>query len=234
MRFFVVSPEELKSDLVMLNANEAAHALRVLRLSVGQEVWLVDGAGHQARATIERTNPMLCRVQERPPWQAPLPRLVFGLGVSKNPAMDLMAQKLTELMLDEVRPFAAIRSVSEGQKHQRWERIALQTLKQCRCPRTPRYWPLDSLQNVLKAAPPDALKLLAWEEEQSRLLCSLLERPRPGEIWALIGPEGGFSQEEVELAKAHGFVACQLSKSVLRAETAAIALASVLRCQWPG
>ncbi len=102
-RFFIVSPEELKSELIMLNANEAGHALRVLRLHTGQDIWLVDGMGGQARAVIERTTPMLCRVVERPPWLAPRPRLVLGLGISKNPAMELMAQKLTELMVDEVR-----------------------------------------------------------------------------------------------------------------------------------
>lgn len=233
-RFFIVSPEELKSELVMLDAGEAAHALRVLRLSLGQEVWLVDGVGHQARAIIERTNPMLCRVVERPPWQAPMPRLVLGLGISKNPAMDLSAQKLTELMVDEVRPFTARYSVSEASshKHERWARITMQALKQCRCPKAPRYWPAGSLESVLKAAPEHALKLLAWENRQSRTLASLLPQQEPSEVWAIIGPEGGFSQDEVDLALSFGFVACALTSSILRAETAAISLAAILRCHW--
>lgn len=234
-RFFIVSPDELKAERIMLSPNEAAHALRVLRLGVGHEVWLIDGVGGRAKAVIERTTPMLCRVIERPIWQPPGPAIVMAIGISKNPAMDLMAQKLAELMVDEVRPFSARRSVSEpgSQKHERWGRISMQALKQCRCPRAPRYLPACTMENVLKSAPENALKLIAWEEETSLALTRALPAQRPQQVWAIIGPEGGLDQDEVALAKEYGFVSCRLTSSILRAETAALTMASVLRCHWP-
>lgn len=234
-RCFVVLPGQLKSELVMLEPAEAAHAMRVLRLQIGDDIWLADGQGQRARAVIERLNPMLCRITDRPLWNEPIPRLVMGLGISKNPAMDLAAQKLTELMVDEIRPLTLTRSVAEPSSHknERWQRIALQALKQCRVPRSPLFVTPQSIEEFLAIAPVGALKIIAWEDESRCQLMDCLPEKCPAEIWALLGPEGGFTPAEVELAGQHGFIPCRLTASTMRAETAAIVLAGILRCLWP-
>ncbi|MDR1397033.1 MAG: 16S rRNA (uracil(1498)-N(3))-methyltransferase [Desulfarculales bacterium] len=241
-RRFLVSPGQLKSELIILEPGEAGHAQRVLRLQAGDEIWLLDGLGNQARAVVERLNPMLCRVRERPPWPSPRPRIIMLLAVSKNQAMDILAQKLTELMVDEIRLFNAARSVAEagGSKNDRWERLAGQALKQCGAARAPRFvappYPNGNLDEVLGQAPPSrlerALKIAAYEGEQKTNLAQIMPLQAPEEVWVIIGPEGGLSKEEIELAQERGFVSCRLTSSILRSETAALVTAGCLRCHW--
>jgi 16S rRNA (uracil1498-N3)-methyltransferase len=241
-RRFLVSADQLRSELVILEPAEAMHAQRVLRLREGDDLWLLDGLGNQALAVVERLNPMLCRVRERPVWQAPRPRVVMLLGIVKPLAMELLAQKLTELMVDEIRLFVAARSVAEagGHKSGRWERLAGQALKQCGAARAPRFiYPPSSaagLQEVLDQAPEHelkpALKILASEHEKQTGLPDLLPARVPESVWVIVGPEGGLTGQEIEPARARGFAACRLTGSILRSETAAIVLAGCLRCHW--
>jgi 16S rRNA (uracil1498-N3)-methyltransferase len=241
-RRFLVAPGQLKSELIILEPGEASHAQKVLRLQAGDEIWLLDGLGSQARAVVERLNPMLCRVRERPCWPPPRPRIIMLLAVSKNQAMDILAQKLTELMVDEIRLFNAARSVAEGwgNKNDRWERLAGQALKQCGAARAPRFilppCPRGSLEEVLGQAPPAqlarALKIVAYEEEQKVSLAQVLPGQAPEEVWVIIGPEGGLSKEEIESARERAFVSCRLTSSILRSETAALVAAGCLRCHW--
>jgi 16S rRNA (uracil1498-N3)-methyltransferase len=198
--------------------------------------------GNQALAVVERLNPLLCRVRERPLWQPPRPRLVMLLGMVKPAAMELLAQKLTELTVDEIRPFSALRSLTEagGAKSERWERLAGQALKQCGAARAPRFiyppFPSAGLREVLEQAPPPelepALKILASESETITSLSALLPAQAPESVWVIVGPEGGLSGEESQLAQSWGFTSCRLTASILRSETAAIVIAGCLRCHW--
>jgi 16S rRNA (uracil1498-N3)-methyltransferase len=241
-RRFLVSADQIRSELIILDPGEAMHAQRVLRLREGDELWLLDGLGNQALAVVERLNPMLCRVRERPPWQPPRPRLVMVLGITKPLAMELLAQKLTELMVDEIRLFVAARSVAEagGHKSGRWERLAGQALKQCGAARAPRFiYPPSStagLKEALDQAPErelkPALKILASESEKQISLPGILPAQVPESVWVIVGPEGGLTGPETELARGQGFMPCRLTSSVLRSETAAIVLAGCLRCHW--
>ena len=149
--------------------------------------------------------------------------------------MDLLAQKLTELMVDEIRPLQLTRSVAESLAHksERWQRIALQALKQCGSPRSPRFTKPVSLEEFIQAAPPEAVKLITWEHEQERSLCQILPTICPAEVWAILGPEGGLTNLEVEAAISYGFTPCRLTANTLRSETAAVVLGGVLRCFWP-
>jgi 16S rRNA (uracil1498-N3)-methyltransferase len=76
------------------------------------------------------------------------------------------------------------------------------------------------------------LKIAAYEEEQKVSLAQVLPVQAPGEAWVIIGPEGGLSKEEIELARERDFVSCRLTSSILRSETAALVTAGCLRCHW--
>ncbi len=235
LRRFLVPPGALEAGRELeLPPQEAAHARKVLRLRPGQEVWLLDGRGRMARAELLEAGRrrVAARVLEIEAPSPARPRLVLCPGLLKPPAMDLLAQKLTELQVDELRPFLAARSVAKaaGARLERWRRLAVQALKQCGAARPPRFAPPAPLEEVLAAAPPTALKLVLYEKEPARTLAGLLAAaPRPEEVWALIGPEGGLEPAEVAQAREAGFAICGLPGAVLRAETASLALAAVVR-----
>jgi len=235
-RRFLVGSAALDGPEARLDAAEAAHARKVLRLNVGDEVWLVDGHGRRARARLTSLDKSgaSCRIEavER---LAPLrPRLVICPGLAKGPAMDFLAARLTELAVDELRPFLAargeVRLRDEGQRLERWRRLAGQALKQCGAPLLPEFFaPLD-LEALLALAPARAARLVLYEREDGRAMAQVLaEAGAPAEVWALIGPEGGFTAAEIDRAAAAGFTPCGLGGVILRAETACLAVAAVAR-----
>ncbi|MBI5524265.1 MAG: 16S rRNA (uracil(1498)-N(3))-methyltransferase [Desulfarculus sp.] len=236
LRRFLVPPGALSQEVVELPAPEAAHARQVLRLKAGDEVWLLDGQGLKARAVISRLDKagVSCRVLETRRPDPPTPRLVLCPGLLKGPAMELLAVKLCELGVDEVRPYVGPRTVPRfsdpAAKLERWQRLAAQALKQCGAASPPLFQAPAPLRDVLAAAPAAALKIMLYEDErQTSLAQALAAHPGAGEVWGLVGPEGGLASGEVAAAQAAGFMACGLGPVVLRAETASLALAAVVR-----
>lgn len=235
LRRFLVDPAALGGPVVVLPPEEAAHARRVLRLAPGDPVELLDGAGRRAAATIEQIDRrrVTCRVQEVSRPDRPRPRLVLCLGLLKNPAMDLAVVKLTELMAEAVRPFTTSRTVVRSKdqgKSARWDRLAGQALKQCGATYRPHFSEPAPLARVLAGAPAGAARLLLYEEYRGQTLAQALRAAGdPDEVWVVIGPEGGLAPEEVDQAAKAGFSVCRLPGATLRAETAAIAAAALVR-----
>lgn len=236
LRRFLVGPGSLERELVALDGDEAAHARKVLRLKAGDQVALIDGQGGWARARLTRLDKKsaACQVIEKCLAPRPEPRLVLGLGLLKAGALDELAAPLTELGVDQVRPFSCGRAVAgfknPAARLERWGRLAGQALKQSGNLWLPEFHPPMDLGELLAAAPADASKLLLYEDERSLSLGqALADRAGAGEVWALIGPEGGFEPEEVSAAKEAGWTVCGLPGNILRAKTAALAAAAVVR-----
>jgi len=236
LRRFLVPPRSLEQEMVELPAEEAAHARKVLRLAPGAEVVLLDGSGRRARARLERLDRRggLCRVLAVESVAPPRPRLVLCPGLLKGPAMDLLAARLTELAVDQVRPTFCARSVprlAEAEARQeRWQRLAGQALKQCGAARPPEFFPPAPLAEVIDLAPERAWGVMLYEQEQEQSFAQAWQEAGPvEEVWALIGPEGGFAPAEAASASAQGFVSCGLGQTILRAETASLALAALVR-----
>lgn len=234
-RRFLVPPGALVAGaLVALAPDEAAHAAKVLRLAVGDAVTLLDGAGRRADAALESLDRRgaACRVGAVEEIPAARPRLALCCGLIKAPALELMAVKLTELMVDEVRLVVCERSVPRPKPgfEGRLLRLAAQALKQCGAGRAPVFAPPAALAEVLAQAPAPAVKVMLYEEERGLgLAAALALGAGAGEVWLLVGPEGGFSPAEAQAAQAAGFIACGLGPVILRTETAALAAAAVVR-----
>jgi 16S rRNA (uracil1498-N3)-methyltransferase len=237
-RRFLVEPGSLRVGAeLQLAPDEAAHAAKVLRLKTEDEIELLDGAGVKARAEIISLDKktVSCRVLENETPARPKPKLVLCPGLAKNPAMDLIAQKLTELMADEVRPFISSRSVPKLKdpetRVQRWRKLSLQALKQCGAAWSPEWSTPVDFSQVLHQPPAGALKLMLYEDAGDALSLSLAlgKRDELSEVWVLVGPEGGFARSEVDAAREAGWTICTLPGAILRAETAALAAAAVIR-----
>lgn len=237
-RRFIVEPGSLSIGAeLQLAPDEAAHAAKVLRLKLGDEVWLLDGAGVKAQAEIAALGKrsVSCRVLTVEIPARPRPRLVLCPGLAKNPAMDLIAVKLTELMADEVRPFVSSRSVPKLKdpeaRTQRWRKLSRQALKQCGAAWPPEWSAPVDFSPILTQPPAEALKLMLYEDARQApsLSQALGRREELSEVWVLVGPEGGFSRDEAEAAQAAGWIICALPGAILRAETAVLAAAAVIR-----
>ncbi len=233
-RRFLVPPENLAAGEVLLPPAEAEHARKVLRLAPGEPVALLDGRGRVGEGEVSRVDrrEVACRVAEVREAPRPRPRLVLCPGLLKGPAQEDLLVKLVELMADEVRPLVTRRTVALARdaaaRLTRWERLCGQALKQSGNPFLPALHPPAPLAEVLARAPGAARRLMLYEDDDRLPLAAALA-PAAGEVWALVGPEGGFAPEEVAQARAAGFLPCHLPGAILRAPTASLALAAVVR-----
>ncbi|WP_291316305.1 RsmE family RNA methyltransferase [Desulfuromonas sp.] len=148
---------------------------------------------------------------------------------------ELILQKLTEIGVARIVPFVSERSTTPeerdaGQKKShRWPDVVLRAAKQCRRAVIPELFPVVSWDEALYRANHCALRLMLYEGETSWTLREALEKENSARIALLVGPEGGFSEDEVEEARAMGFLPVSVGPRILRTETAAIVGAAVVQ-----
>lgn len=239
MHRFIVPTQALEKSPVIISGPQARHITTVLRLTPGNRIILLDGRNHVVSAAISACGRehVEARIIERlsPSGESPL-QLTVAQAFLKTNKMDIVLRHLTELGVDRWLPFASRRSVARPtgsrlqRRMQRWQDIAGEAVKQCRRSRLPEIRPADNLQQVLAAARGAGLKIIFWEEEQKRL-SDVIDGPekKACSVFLIIGPEGGFSAEEVRTATAHGFAAAGLGPRILRAETAALAVGALIQ-----
>jgi 16S rRNA (uracil1498-N3)-methyltransferase len=233
MKRFLV-PDELQSSAhVRLSPEETKHALRVLRLAIGDKILLTNGRGVEAEAVIvgtEKTGALvevlLVRAAIVGGREA---RLEIVQAPLKGPRMDWLVEKITELGVDSIHLVHSRFSVASGEKIERWQRLAQAAMKQSGNLRPPEIHPIAGLQEILpRFGAQDALFLLSPTATTSLAQSiSLALRQQPKRVVLAIGPEGGFSPEEEKEFLCHGFLPCLLSPQILRGETAALSATAV-------
>jgi 16S rRNA (uracil1498-N3)-methyltransferase len=148
--------------------------------------------------------------------------------------MELIIQKATELGVSAIIPFKSERSISleeretKQKKAHRWQEIAVKAVQQSRRAKVPRVETYRSFQEALNFCGADGLKIILWEKKGEPLR-KILKQDPPQKVYAVVGPEGGFTEEEVGFAKDKGFVPIKLGQRILRTETAAITLIGILQ-----
>lgn len=222
---------------VVVTGDDHHYLFRVRRLRPGSVVLLFDGVGHEAEAEVEQITgeKAILRIGEvSAATPSPLPRLMVLLALIKGDRMDWAIQKLVELGASEIVPVRAARSVVKLDQHRadsRRERhiaIARDAARQCRSPIAPEIAPLLDFTEAIEHTAGIPLKLLCWARLGGLSLPTALPEARPERIAVLIGPEGGFAPEEVDLAQESGFIPVGLGPQTLRSETAAVAAAAIL------
>lgn len=149
---------------------------------------------------------------------------------------ELIIQKATELGVTRIVPFKSSRSISlkereeKQKKSHRWHDIVLKASMQCRRASVPELMKFSSFKKALTYSEDDDLKILLWEKEAGKSLKDILENGKEyKKISILVGPEGGFTEEEVRLAVRSGFQPVKLGQRILRTETAAISSIAVIQ-----
>lgn len=207
-----------------LPEEEAGHCVRVLRLSEGDEILVADGKGVFHQAVIRRAHPKHCEVEILKSWSpAPLWPAYLHIAVAPTKNMDRMewfAEKATEIGIDAITFLCCQFSERREIKTARIEKILVSAMKQSQKARLPQLGEMTPFKTFVRQ-PFEGCKFIAHcEDGEKRSLKSLLG---PGEnALILIGPEGDFSPEEIQMALDNGFEPISLGDSRLRTETAAL------------
>ena len=209
-----------------LPEEEAAHCLRVLRLQTGDDLDLTDGNGHFYKAVITAATNNRCqvkiteKVEQEPLWTG---HLHLAMAPTKNmDRTEWFAEKATEIGFDELTFLNCRFSERKVIKTDRIEKIVVSAMKQSLKARKPIVNEMTDFKRFVTTDFGDACKFIAhcYKEEERIELKNVLEAGKNTIV--LIGPEGDFSPEEVELALQNGFRPITLGKSRLRTETAAL------------
>ena len=239
-RFFVSNPKIEKGKL-KVEGQSVRHIRNVLRLRKGDGMTVFDGSGKEYEGTIvgESSSSVIMAIQEVLPSKTESPlEVTLAQSLLKGEKMDYLIQKATELGVREVVPFFSSRSVPllEGSKRsarlRRWVKIAIEASKQCGRGMVPVIQPIQEYSGLLLSASQDSLRLILWEKEGARLGEVLTRVKEKTKVFFMVGPEGGFSQEEVENAKKAGFLPISLGERILRSETVSLSLLSILQYEW--
>ncbi len=220
------------SGTIELDREQARHALRVLRLEAGAEVELFDGRGHTAMGLIVEADARGGRARIEPGavtfHQPPRPALVVATAVPKGPLADQMVVQLSQIGVDRLVPLRTQRSIVDPNpaKLVRFGRAAIESAKQSRRAHAMAIDETVSLEMVLEQR--HTLALIA-QPDAAPVGGLSFELRRADNVLVLIGPEGGFTEDEVALAQRAGCRQWRLGPHVLRIETAAIAAAAVVR-----
>ena len=221
---------------VTLGPDEARHLRDVLRLKPGDEVYVFDGRGHEFRCAVStsKRDAAELRIEAEVEPAKPESQLQLNLCVAllKGEKFDLVVQKATELGVKKITALIThyadiqLRDSSDATKRvARWQRIALEAAKQS----GRAFVPEISLPVSFEAAVDvDGLGVM-FSERDGEALEYLTSQPTPQSITALVGSEGGWSDEEIESARARNFHVITLGGRILRAETAAITVTALLQ-----
>ena len=227
MDYFFSSDRE--GQYIVLSEAEARHALQAHRKREGDELIVVDGRGGRYRVRIEEASKGYCRcviLSEERDHRSRSYRLQIAIAPTKNSnRFEWFIEKATELGVDQIRPIACFHSERRRLRHDRLERIAIAAMKQSKQAYLPQIKPMIEIGEYLKEKQEPGVAqtqhFIAWLGEDVKGY--LKDNYQPGcDVEILIGPEGDFTGEEVELAMNNGYIPVSLGETRLRTETAGI------------
>ncbi len=234
-RFFV-EPDQIREDKIDIIGQDVRHIRDVLRLDCAAQIEVCDGQGTDYHCIIDEINKevIIAKVISKAPSDSePKTRLILFQSLIKGDKIEWVIQKATELGVDKIVPMQTTYCVSKTDKSKktdakisRWNKIANSAAKQSGRGIVPEVAMPVTFSQALNLCSDMDLALMAYEKENQRNLKSHIKGYEGKTIGILIGPEGGFSKEEVMQADKAGIGAITLGPRILRSETASIALLS--------
>ena len=235
-----VAPEILDESVISLPRDASHHVARVLRLRVGDRIGLFDGSGREYLVRLTRVSASgvygerLALLTAAPGGR--LDDVVLGQGLPQGARMDWIVEKCSELGLSVLVPLhtdlSVVRSVGQRLtgKMARWQRIAAAAAGQCGRRTLLEVGAPSSLSEFCARYDAAPVKIICWEHEKSHGIRQALEVGDDRHpVAVLVGPEKGFTEDEVAVAVAHGFVPVSLGPRRLRTETAAVVVTGIIR-----
>lgn len=244
MHRFFVSPDAINGDTVFISGEDLVHMVQVLRFKAGDHLLVFDGTGpeHEVElVSVEKNRAVGRIIRTYKPDTEPETRVILFQGMPKSDKMEWIIQKTVELGVAQIVPvitrYSVVRNADGKQK--RWNRISREACKQSGRVLIPEvqepveYCRVLGMWRSISSDESSGLSLpvFCYENETEKCLKDLLKCYNINcvkTVGIFVGPEGGFSEEEIRLAKDYGIIPVGLGNRILRTETAAIAVMSVI------
>lgn len=243
---FFINKNQLKENKVRITGELLKHLRDSLRIRKGEMIFCVDeeGTKYAVLATYTGQDLFVGDIIETTGKQNK-PAIFIHLvqAVPKGPKLDFIIQKTTELGINSITPVISERSVVRIEKERgeeklkRWKKIALEAAQQSNRLDVPDIKPLLSFHDYMTSFKKCDLNLLLYEGEEKRGIKEVIRGAQEADdkvksVVLLTGPEGGFSNEEVEMAEDAGFTPVSLGSRILRTETAPVVALSILQYEF--
>lgn len=237
--YFYVEPKNVSKDSLRIGGEEAKHVTQVLRKGEGDILDVVDGEGmkYQVQVTGKGKDWVQGKILSRTRKEnEPFTHLTLAQALIKGVRMDFLVEKLTEIGVSSIIPLVAARSLTKLEKDfkaasrvNRWKRIAISGMKQSLRSKLPEIQNPVSFQELLAKVKDYDLALIACQTKGSKFLKEIFESKKGlKEVLLLVGPESGFTQEELTLSIKSGIIPVSLGPRRLRSETAGIVFSSLV------
>ena len=229
MARFFVEKEQISENRIIIEASDAHHIARSLRMAEGDAVTVCcDGKEYACTLIRIRDEECVCEIVSELSSESESPvKITLCMAYPKGDKLETVIQKAVELGADRIIPFESSRCIKRPKAEKadkvttRLGRIAEEAAKQCGRAKIPTVTPPVSYRGMLDMAGESALALFCYESEDGSTIKDCLSgRARPESISVIVGSEGGFSPDEVAEAKAAGCVSVSLGGRILRCETA--------------
>jgi 16S rRNA (uracil1498-N3)-methyltransferase len=234
---FYIPPERISGGRIQFTDEQRKQLRNVLRLGPGDVVRVFDGSGREFTVRLESLDGGAAGVvfEASTPDTEPRVRLTLVQGLPKGEKLELVLQKCTEigvsefLIADTARSVPRISADRFPGRLERWRSVVREAAEQSGRVRLPSVEGIVSFKQAVERVASYGSALIAWEEERGRALMDLLPELDPHQdVAILIGPEGGFTTEEVNLAVQAGITPVSLGRRILRTETAAIVAGALI------
>ncbi len=227
-------PGTLSTDLIVLSPEESHHLAKVLRVEAGQELTLFDGQGTRADGVVDSVTKkeVTVRITAREIVLPPAVEITLIQAVCKPDRFELILQKATELGIRRIQPIVSTHTVNRSKEPEkqmeRWQTIVRNAAQQCGTAWLPEILPLQKFSTAALKADAIFIGSLHPNAKPFREAFRSLDKSKIKTAALLIGPEGDFTEEEVNAAVAAGAIPVTFGNQILRTETAAIFGLSVL------
>ena len=225
--FFYISPDNISKNCFTLDAEETHHVLNVLRLQVDDEIWLLDGVGIAYRGIIKNNGQEVSGeiIAESPGFSEPKVEMHLAVGLIKKDRFEWLLEKAVECGALSITPLLLDRCLKKTLNLERSQKIVRTAAKQCGRSRFPKLNEPTSLDNYLNDKS-DLTVCLQSEGETS--LTTWQREKSPNKVSVLIGPEGDFSENEMNIIRDNNIKIVSLGNRRLRTETAAITALNII------
>ena len=239
MHRFFVNRESIIADHVKMTGSEVEQIRKILRMKRGEEIAILDGLGWEYRVQLKEIKKGYVageiKFKDFKAEDSKI-KIILGQGIPKGEKMDFVVQKATELGVSEIVPLKLERCVVKIpplgglEKIKRWQRIAKESSEQSLRRFIPSINTIYDLRQFCDKYKNTDLKIVFYEEEEKRGLRNLLSgKGEVKSISVIVGPEGGLSSEEIEIANSYGFISAGLGQRILRTDTVALTAISILQ-----